>query len=323
MVKIRMDDLLKKDIPKIEYWVEEIIPKNALVYCYGPAGSFKTNFLIYTSISSAMEKNIFDFKTEKFRTLWIDGENRAIGMKDKSQKIAKGLDAKDIHMKNIEIITEEDFNILNSDYINKLKENIKEFNAQVVVIDSIAKFFPGNERDEKQVRMIYTMLAPVITECKVTIILIHHARKHDFTKGGRGMEDISGSREFTAMADSMILLENPKGNKFLLKQTKSRYSLPTKTENFEVIGNKENDTLNVIYLGKASDQCSSKADLCEFEILNWIKTENIEEFERKQVLELMKEEGHSGSAVAGAIKNLKKIGTIKGYGKFKVDKTKL
>ncbi len=303
MVKIRADELLRKDIPKIEYLVEGIIPKNGLVYCFGSAGSFKTNFLLYSAICSTMEKNVFEFKTEKFRTLWIDEENRESGMKDKLGKIARGLEAEDKHIQNIEILISEGFNILGKESIEKLKKDIEEFNPQMIVIDSIAKVFPLNERDEKDVRKIYTILRPIIEKYNVSIILIHHARKKNFMQFSQEMEDISGSREFTAMADSIILLDEIKEGTFLLKQVKNRYSSKTHALNFDVIGDEEE--INVLYTGRVIDKYTDKTNQCKTDILKWIEDKNISEFKRKEALEIMKEKGHKASAIDSALKSLK------------------
>ena len=204
---ISYSDLLKMDIPPVDYLVDGIIPKASLVFCFGAPGSFKTNFLLYASMLGCDNQNIFDFKVKrKFKTLWIDEENRDIGMKDKISKISNGITWNDIKNRDDNLVViSRGFQLISPGSIIWLGETIDQYKPDMVVIDSIAKVFPLNERDEKDVRMIYSQLSMLIKKYGITIVLIHHSRKKNFQQSSRDMEDIAGSREFAAMADSMIL----------------------------------------------------------------------------------------------------------------------
>lgn len=316
MVKIRAGDLRKKDIPKIEYLVEGLIPTNGLVYCFGCSGCSKTNLLLYAVMCSAIGKKVLEFETKKFKTLWLDEENREPGMKDKIDKLANGLGiTDDVLNEYIEILISDGFNILDKASINNLKKEIEEFKPQLVVIDSIAKVFPLDERNEKDVRKIYTVLRPLIEEFGVTFVLIHHARKKNFMQFSRDMEDMSGSREFGAMADSVILFDEIKEGTFLLKQVKNRYASKTYSVNFEVIG--DNEEINVVYTGKAIDKYLDKTNKCKEDILKWMVDKEICEFKRKEALEVMQELGHKASAIDSALKSLRETELDYTYGTYK------
>lgn len=285
---ISYKDLLEKDIQPIEYFVDEIIPKSALVYVYGPPGSFKTNFLLYLSLRGSQGDNIFEFDVkEPFKTVWIDEENRDIGMKDKLRKLSTALMIKPEQLTDNVFMISNNFNILFDRGL--LEEVIKKFKPDIVVVDSIAKVFPLNEREEKDVKKIFSALNPLMSKYHVTFILIHHCRKLFNNQTSRGMEDISGSREFSAMADSMVYLEDMGGNKFMLKQTKNRYSSKCSSLNFEVFGNK--DELSLLYLGKVVDKYNKKMQEYKEEIRKWINSQNCKEFKRGTIMGSMKEAG--------------------------------
>ena len=317
MVKILASELMEKEIPKIEYLVEGIIPKNGLVYCFGSAGSFKTNFLLYTAICGVMGKKVLDiFDTKKFKTLWLDEENREIGMKDKICKLVMGMDAQGKELSNIELLISNGFNILNPLSIEHLKQEIDEFKPKLVVIDSIAKVFPLSERDEKDVRKIYAVLRPIIEEFGVSFILIHHSRKSNFMQFKKGLEDMSGSREFGAMADSIILLDDLGNGKFLFKQVKNRYDSKVYAENFEVSG--DESEIHITYTGKAKDKYLDKTNACKEDILKWVDEKNIKEFKRKEAVDVMKGEGHKASAIDSALKSLKGNELEGEFGTYKI-----
>ena len=121
--------LLETDIPPIEYLVGEIIPRGGLVFVVGPPASFKTNFLLYVSILGAEGKNIFDFEVKQpFRTLWIDEENREIGMKDKINKIRNGIEVESFDNSDYNYLTiSQNFQLMNPQNIAQLKERITKF----------------------------------------------------------------------------------------------------------------------------------------------------------------------------------------------------
>ena len=307
---------MEKDIPKIEYLVEGIIPRNGLLYCFGPAGSMKTNFLLYTAMCGIKGKRVLDFKTKKFKTLWIDEENREIGMKDKISKISKGLGIGIEKLKEFQLLISNGFNILSPKGIDSLKIEIEEFKPDLVVVDSVAKVFPLSERDEKDVRRIYTVLRPIIEEFNVSFVLIHHSRKKNFMQFSQDLEDMSGSREFGAMADSVIYLGNTKNNEFIMKQVKNRYDGKTYAENFEVSGDEEE--MHIIYTGKVRDKYLDKMSACKADILKWTVDKDIKEFQRKEAIEVMKEMGHKTSSVDSALKSLKGNECECDYGIYKI-----
>lgn len=315
---IPADKLVKMQLPSVEYLVEGIIPKNGLVYCFGPPGSFKTNFLLYLSMCGAVGQNCLDFEIKnKFKTLWLDEENRKIGMKDKILKISNGLNIENGDLKNINILISEGFNILNKIALDNLAYYIEEHKPKMIVIDSIAKVFPLSERNESDVRKIYTFLKPFITKYEVTFIIIHHARKKNILQFSRDMEDISGSREFAAMADSIILLDEKSNSKYMLKQVKNRYSSKVYAENFEVTGNDE--MMKIIYTGKTKDTYLARALEVKYALEKWIKEDKIKEFKRKDAVDAMKPLGFKESNIDNALKILKSSGDVSGgFGKYLV-----
>lgn len=317
---IPADKLLKMNLPNIEYLVDGIIPKGGIVYCFGPPASFKTNFLLYMSMKGAEGKSVFDFNVKKkFTTLWIDEENRKIGMKDKVMKIARGMDIKDEDLNDVTVWISEGFNILNKVSLSHLEDAIKKYKPDCIVIDSIAKVFPLSERNESDVRKIYTFLKPFIVKYGVTFVLIHHARKKSFMQMNRDMEDISGSREFAAMADSILMLDELKNGRYILKQVKNRYSQKVYAENFEVTG--DDELMMIEYCGKVKDAYLAQAMKAKESILQWIDKEAIKEFKRKDAMEAMKALGYKVSNIDSALKILKTSGDFGDeYGIYKVVK---
>jgi RecA-family ATPase len=268
-------ELSIKDIPSIEYLVEPIIPRKGITYLYGPPGSFKTNFAIYTAVLGAYGKDVFGFPVKRpFSTFFVDEENREIGMKEKIVKISKGLGLKP--PENCYVETKRNFSIIDEACLRWLEECM-DYKVDWVVFDSISKIFPLDERNEQDVKKIYKSITPFITKYGIAFTPIHHTRKRAEGQYSRHMEDLSGSREFSASADSLIQIEQKK-DVYLLKQTKNRYSAQVKAINFTVSGNGAD--ISLYFQGEAEQNMLSKAREA---ILRWAEDEGKRPFKTKEL----------------------------------------
>lgn len=301
---ISFEELIKKDLPPVKYLLEPIIPEASLSFCFGSPGAFKTNFLLYVALKGADGQDVFDFKVHRpFRTLWVDEENREIGLKDKITKISNGITFKHPEaVKSNFVAISTGFRLLSPKSALWLIETIKEYKIDLVVIDSIAKTFPLSEKDEKDVRQIYNQLSIPIRNLGCSVMLIHHSRKKYQNQTSRGMEDMSGSREFSAMADSVIMIEKMGSNIYKLTQEKSRYSYISPSINFTINGT---DTyISVIYKGEVSDIYTKREDKIVTEIKHWMLENNLKQFKRKKVLTEMKERGYKEHSIDNALSSM-------------------
>ena len=317
---IDLKDFLKADTPPREYLVDKIIPKKGLVYVYGPPASFKTNFLLYMTLNCAKGNNVFGYEVKKpLKVFWIDEENREIGMHDKLKKITKGMgfDENSIEYGKYGLSYSGNFIILEPECLSKLEGFIKKYEFNIVVIDSIAKVFPLNERDESDVKKIFAKLTPLMSKYDVSFILIHHTRKLSQGQKSRNMEDISGSREFSAMADSMLYLQSVGNNKFMLKQTKNRYDKNVEAINFSVAG--DDESLTIKYEGLARDNIKKTAELVKSKILDLLISNPQPEYKTTTLIKAMKEQGWKETSIRAGLKLLVDDGILsnKIYGKHK------
>lgn len=304
MVKvISFFDLLQMDIPPIEYLVKPIIPKKGLVICAGPPDSGKTNFLMFVAQNGCEGKDVFEFEVKKeFKTLWIDEENREEGMYDKIKRIKNGLGTDDEALKKNLIMICEGFQLLKENWKVKLRQIINEHRPDLVVIDSIAKVFPLSERDEKDVRRIFTQLNPLIIEFGVTFVLIHHTRKGDSRRTILSLEDIAGSREFGAMPDSGIIVQKIDEDTFLLKHDKHRHRKKHPMINFKFEG--DDEKLILIYDGQLQDKFRKMEEEIAGKIKEWCFQNPQDEYETKEIKKAMKELRYKETNIFNALKKL-------------------
>ena len=302
MGAISFKALYNKDLPQIEYLIDKLIPKRGLVYFYGPPKSFKTNLLLYMCVMGHEGKNIFDFKVPKpFRVWWVDEENGMAGMKDKLKKIVKGA--------NIDIDTFDDdaFLIysgfkLDANWLEKLKNVIGKYKPDLIVIDSIAKVFIGDEREVRDVAKIFDGVKPLIEQFGISIVFIHHARKNK----DRTLSDVAGSREFTASADIVLYSEQFKRNKdtksFLFRQDTNRYDLEIEPLNFDVHG--DDEKLIIEFTGLATDNIKSIILKIKSEILAWMQENPNELYTQTEIVNAMKSKNFRKTSTETATQEL-------------------
>lgn len=302
-------DLLAMDIPPVEWLIDGFIPRAGLVYSFGAPGSFKSSFLLHVALQGANGSNFCGFNVKKpFKTLWIDEEMRNRGMKDKTVKIMKGIDNFDMsNMQYFRFLISDNFDITNKAYLTKLKCLIIEHKPDMVVIDSLSKVFPLDERNEKDVKIIYRVLAPLMEEFSVTFVIIHHARKKSHDQYSRGMEDISGSREFAAAADAMFLTEEYKDGVFRIKQVKNRHALKKFDINIQVT--ESENQIRVEYKGETAELSKknkkNKVEEAAQAIIKWTLENDITEFRRGEVAIGIKHLGIGNNSLNDGLKLLK------------------
>jgi len=314
--------LLAKNIPPIEFLVDLIIPKSGITFVCGPPGTFKTNLLLYTSIQGNIGKRVLDFDVkEPFTTLWIDEENRDIGMKDKLVKITNGLNLSQTDfLKNNILMISQNFKLIDDKYNKILIEILERYHPNMIVIDSLTKVFPLSQRDEDDIKKIYDQLKLIIDKYKVSFVFIHHTRKGD-GKHTIGLDDIAGSRELAAMADSAILVEHKFKNTYSVRQVKSRHGIMCDGINFKVHG--DDDSMVIDYSGTINEGYTQVKHTIAAHITEWIMTNDIKSFSRKEVHKVMIDNfKHKKSSIDQAIIHLVSVNYIgkdpEIYGNYRV-----
>ena len=295
-------DLYHKELPPIQYLVDDFIIKAGLTYIVGPPGSFKTGLMMLISIAGASKDNIINFNINKpFKTLFIDEENGIINTKDRFVHLVKGLQIdvdkeiknEDIVFANISGFTFTPFNL------NGLKELIEENKPDLIVIDNIARCIVGSERDEQDVARILGMIKPIIEAYGVAFVIIHHTRKGD----AMDLNDISGSRDFGAQCDNAFIVKEFKKKSsvkhFVLKQVKSKFGLGMDAINFTVEGD---DRLFVKYIGTATENIKYLAEEIKTILIDWIIDNPHETYKTTTLLDVMKSKGFNDTNIRNAIK---------------------
>jgi len=307
-----LNDFRNQPLPDMNWLIENIVREESLTYIYGPPGSGKTIFMFYAVTCAVKGINVFNYEVEKpVGILWIDEESRERGCIYLAHVIPNGKTFKGVNFDNVNfnIATDNNINILAD--VGKIEELIKQYKPDIIVIDSIAKVFPYDERDKTHVRLIYSYLSPLITKYKVSFILIHHSRKTQFGQK-KSLNEISGSHEFSAQCDDLIFIEKIKTEndktRCMLTSQKKRYGVGFESIDFDIFGN--GTYLDVEYSGPSSENVKKSGKKIMFEIkgevIKYIGNNPSNEYTTTELIEAMEKLGYGDTYIRKAIYKDKK-----------------
>jgi len=264
--------LYDKDLPPVEYLVDNFIMTSGLTYLVGGPGCFKTGIMMLTSICGAKGSEVLHFDVKKpFKTLFIDEENGLANTKFKFVQLLNGLEYDINDFKNDDIIFSNISSFkFNELHIHTLEKLIKTHKPDLIVIDNIARCLVGNERDEKDVSAVLNLLKPLMEKYGTAFVIIHHTRKGN----GTSLEDISGSRDFGAQCDNAFFISetDKEDNKkeFTLKHVKTRFGIEIPDVSFNVSGNA--DDLIVEYSTTVVEK-KEKFNMVRLQMLDFLRAQ--------------------------------------------------
>lgn len=199
------------------FLVEKVIYPKTVNMIYSAPGEFKSLLCLGMALSISNGKPWLNFKTKKFPVLYCDKENNDQIIKTRLKMLHDGLNLKrnsfPLH------ILRRNGDLLDSGFIRKLTEAIKEFKIKVVFFDTLHRFADYDENKSDDINRIYTnVFQPLIDDLGCSIIFLHHAGKDG---------DYRGSGDFLGMVDTAYKVQRIKQGKiktnfFRLLNEKSR-----------------------------------------------------------------------------------------------------
>ncbi len=308
---IMMSDLLNEDIPEIEWLIENIIPEKGITILGGDVGSLKTYFALYSAICCSVGAPLFGYKTKKIKILYIDEENRKRTIRSRSIKLLKGLGLD--YDVDVGFLISKDVKLDNPDWSKRIEEVIQELQPELVIVDSMIRVMLGDENESKCVKRIFQTIKPLIELYNTSWLLIHHTRK---TKYSKGKDDLRGSSDFSAFADVVMMINKNSSNCYTLTQAKNRHSEPIESIRINVI-DKANGGLSFECSKGGVKELLSVSEKCSYDIMGWIRENQIVVFETKEVMAVATSE-YKENSVYTALRLLANRGIIRkaGFGRY-------
>lgn len=316
------EEFLRKTFQKPKSLIEGLIDEGTLTILGGPPASFKSFFALRVATMGATGGGELcaGYPVRPFKVLLIDEENREYRVHMRTWQILDGLRRGPDGI-NMSFLINPNFKLFigkesgeDSPSLVRFKEILRDLRPDLVIIDSLVRVMIGNENEAENIRELFDVFKGLILEFGCAFLIIHHTRK-----GSRnGWEDLRGSSDLAAMADSVVMLSKVQGESQVLEisTVKDRDGKNFRNRRFSVSWDPENLGLIIEDLGEQGEQLSRVDEVSE-RIEEWAKNKG--EFRKRELAAALQE---PDSTLSAAINTLIKRGQLlrPGHGRYRLSR---
>ena len=176
------------ELKPIEYLIEDLIPKKALVEMFGQSGCGKSFLGIDIACSIATGKSYHELKTEKGAVVYLAGEgHRGITQRGWAWFEYYGLSVDDAPI----FISKHGLGLRDTKQLDFIKTELDDLagngnNPTIIIIDTLARNFGGgDENSTKDMSEFIVAVDELINRYDASVLLIHHSG-HSEQGRGRG-----------------------------------------------------------------------------------------------------------------------------------------
>lgn len=301
---------------KVEWIIEDWLPKGDISAIVGKAGSFKTTLALHFAYAIAEGKLVFNkYNTKQSKVLYLNEENNNATFLDMIKRVKNGLDLINFS-DNIYFSLLENFKFDNSKDMEEIIAFINKEGINILICDSFRRFFLGQENDATLMNKLFNNFKAIRNRCSgLNIVLIHHTKKDNaqFKQDVRDM--MRGSSDFINFLDSAIDISRKHGKDVIVinhAKIRARHEILGK-----VIAINTSDDKSYFY--ESSEEANkelilSKPEKCAEEILKLIEDKKLKTFKRQEIDELMDKKKYSHETIYNALKMLIDDGTLTSSG---------
>jgi len=268
---ISAEDIMNMDIPPIEWDIEGLVTTNGYHFLAGLAGKFKTYLGFFMARAFITGEDFLGRKVKVRRVLLVDEESRERTLKERTGKVLSDLTPTQRHNFKYSISKGIKFD---EKHVAQLEEDIKNSRAEVVIMDSFARFFVGNENSADDVKKSFQLLKPMMEKYGCSFIIIHHFNKGD----GSDMNSLRGSSDLAAQCDTIMVIKEDFKDNYSLWLAKNRHGEKGDKIKFRTMGSSDNKRLSITFIGEVSQIQVSAEDRNAKIFYNHLVSEEYESF---------------------------------------------
>jgi hypothetical protein len=222
-----------------------LVTTNGYHFLGGLAGKFKTYLSFFMARAFITGEDFLGKKVKKRRVLLVDEESRERTLKERTGKVLSDLTPEQRHNFKYSISKGIKFD---EKHVAQLEEDIKNSKAEVVIMDSFARFFVGNENSSDDVKISFRLLKPMMEKYNCSFIIIHHFNKAD----GADMNSLRGSSDLAAQCDTIMVINEDFKDNYSLWLVKNRHGEKGDKIKFRTVDSMDNKTLSLNFMGEVS-----------------------------------------------------------------------
>lgn len=227
-----------KDLPERKWMVQGLIPVGAVTMLGGDGGLGKSLLALQLMTAAATGQRWLNMPTMKCKTLGVFCEDDPEELHIRVAGICEAIDVPLGDLDDMRLISRvgEDNLLQNvdkfgksvgeSNFYRQLVECIRDFGAQLIVMDSLHDLFGGNENVRTEARQFISMLRRIATMQNGAVVLCSHPSAAGLSSGS----GVSGSTAWNNAVRSRLYLSRPNSDdpdadpdKRILSTKKSNY----------------------------------------------------------------------------------------------------
>jgi RecA-family ATPase len=211
------DALLSASALPRSWVVDRFIPAREVTMLGGDGGTGKTTLALQLGIACGADDNWLGLPVVRCNLLYVSAEDPADEVHYRLEQITKHLQVPPKDLKRFKLIdlAGEDATLAVFDkgllrptqLLVQIEETAREHSAGLLIFDSVADFFGGNENDRREVRAFVSLLRGLAMRLNAAVIFLAHPSV-DGIKTGRGY---SGSTHWNnAVRSRLYFTDGPK-----------------------------------------------------------------------------------------------------------------
>jgi archaellum biogenesis ATPase FlaH len=261
---IKSDKLLKMELPKTDFLIENLIPSAGITILSGNPGCGKSWLMLEIAkcVGSGYQlfaddtitptpDSINRFKTKNVNVLYIDEESALSEIKRRWTMLEPPI------ITLVDFMSLQGLKIDDSEKRKALLDLIDYRSYGFIIFDSLRDLHSKNENDSKESQELIDYFRE-ITRKGVTVLISHHNRKESFMNSKDASQTLRGSTAILGGLDCLLSVENPKSTngvkELIINQPKLRQGKSISP--FKVMLVEQDEKIKIEYVGAIEEEAT-------------------------------------------------------------------
>lgn len=215
-------DYVTWNVPRPEFIIQDILPKQGVMLLYGNPKVRKSWLVQHMAFCVSLGEEWLGFRTEQNRVFLAQFEISSIAYQWRLIDMARHFSLQtgmlfEVSPGLMYIDEEENF--------NRLSAAIRPCQPKVIILDCLAACFGGDENDSRDIARLIGNISQLKAEHEASIILVHHTNKNLLSTSS--VDRARGHSRLAGWVDSLVYLcEQPTGLQLQIKARQATRELP-------------------------------------------------------------------------------------------------
>ncbi len=214
-----VSEYVEWQIPRPEFYIQDLLPKQGVMLVYGAPGVKKSWLVEHMGYCISTGDEWIGFRTEQARTLLVNFEisSNAYHWRLRNMSSIFNVQPQMLYETSPSLLYLEDRVVF-----ERFAEDIRPIQPKVIILDCLSACFGGDENSSREMSGFIRNMTELKDEHQASIILVHHSNKNILAISS--MDRARGHTKLTGWVDTVVyMVTQPSGVQ--LQFGKTRQSL--------------------------------------------------------------------------------------------------